>query len=79
MLRHLAGGRREVQVPGATLRQVIDNLEKEVPGIRERIVDDHGILGSINIAVDGEVTELGFLQPVNEDSEIQILPALGGG
>ena len=79
LLQGFCGGRRQVQVPGRTLRQVFDNLEAECPGIRDRIRDEAGILASLNVAVDGELTELGLLQPVEEDSEIQILPALGGG
>ena len=72
-------GQREVRVPGTTLRQVIDNLEAECPGIRDQIRDEQGIRANLNISVDGELTELGLVQPVNEDSEILILPALAGG
>ncbi|HEX2174120.1 MAG TPA: MoaD/ThiS family protein [Dehalococcoidia bacterium] len=72
-------GRKEVWVPGATLRQVFNNLEAECPGIRAHIADDIGILASLNISVDGELTELGLTQPVEENAEILILPALAGG
>lgn len=78
-LRNYCGGRREIRVPGATLRQVFANLEAECPGIREHICDDIGLLASVNVAVDGDLTELGLIQPVEPDSEIQILPALAGG
>ena len=73
------GGRKEVRVPGSTLRQVFDNLEAECPGIRAQIRDELGILASLNISVDGELTELGLTQPVGPDTEILILPALAGG
>ncbi len=79
LLRSYSNGHSQVRVAGSTLRQVFDNLEAECPGIRDRIRDEAGILASLNVAVDGELTELGLLQPVEEDSEIQILPALGGG
>lgn len=78
MLR-FCNGRKELWVPGATLRQVVDNLEAECPGIRDQIRDELGILASLNISVDGELTELGLTQPVEPDTEILILPALAGG
>ncbi|MBI3963316.1 MAG: MoaD/ThiS family protein, partial [Deinococcus sp.] len=33
----------------------------------------------ISVAVDGEITRLGMLQPVAENSEIHFLPAISGG
>ncbi|MGI8549488.1 MAG: MoaD/ThiS family protein [Dehalococcoidia bacterium] len=81
LLRGLTGGQRQVQVRGATLRQVIDNLSDTYPGVRERILDiEMGrVQPSLSLAVNGEVTQIGLLQPVSEDSEIQILPAISGG
>lgn len=79
MFEGACGDRRRVRVPGNTLRQVFQNLEQECPGIRERILDGNGILASLNISVDGELTELGLVQPVEDESEILILPALAGG
>ena len=79
LLRDLTGGQREVQVPGRTLRQVVDNLSAAYPGIGERICDGDRIQPSLSIAINGEVTQTGLLQAVAEDSEIQILPAISGG
>jgi molybdopterin synthase sulfur carrier subunit len=79
LLRPLTRGQRAVRVAGATLAEVIDNLEAEYPGLRERICDGDRIQPSLSLAVDGEATQSGLLQPVSESSEVQILPAISGG
>ena len=41
-LRTLTGGNDEVKAEGATVGDLIDNLEKSYPGMRERLLDDKG-------------------------------------
>ncbi len=80
-MQALTGGNKTVQVPGGSVRQVINNLEKEYPGIRSRLCDEEGIdlLPGIAGIVDGETRQFGFLESLREDSEVHFLPALGGG
>ncbi len=80
-MQPLTGGNKTVQVPGGSVRQVINNLEKEYPGIRSRLCDEEGIdlLPGIAVIVDGETSQLGLLERLREDSEVHFLPALGGG
>ena len=42
-LRTLTGGEDQVQAAGDTVKDVIENLEKNHPGIRERLLDDKGV------------------------------------
>ncbi|MGH2587417.1 MAG: MoaD/ThiS family protein [Dehalococcoidia bacterium] len=79
LLRELCLGDRIIEVPGRSVRQVVDNLEACCPGIRDRIVEDGELRPELAISVDGETTQIGLLQPVGEESEVHILPALGGG
>ncbi len=80
LLQGLTGGTATVTVPGRTLRQVIDNLDACYPGLKERLLDDEGRLQpEIVAAIDAETTHLGLIQPVEEDSEIQFIPAVSGG
>ena len=79
LLRELCGGERIVEVPGRSVRQVIENLEARCPGIRERLIEDGELRPDLAVSVDGETTQIGLLQPVGDDSEVHILPALGGG
>ena len=78
-LRHLASGRETVGVEGQTLRQVIAALDEACPGIAQRLLDGDRIAPGLAIAIDGETNSRGLLAKVQGDSEIHILPALGGG
>ncbi len=77
----LTGGQKIVQVAGASVRQVINNLEKDYPGINARLCEEDGmdLLPGIAVIVDGETSQLGLLERVGEGSEVHFLPALGGG
>lgn len=79
MLRPLAGGRDSVTVEGATVRQVIDNLEKECPGIKERLVENGRLKPNISVAVDNEILPLGLIETVHPDSEVHFVQAITGG
>ena len=79
LLRGLCSDASTIEVPGRTVRQVIESLEARCPGIRERLIEDGELRPELAIAVDGETTQIGLLQPVGDQSEVHILPALGGG
>ena len=79
LMRKLTGDRETVVVSGATVREVINNLEAEHPGMKDQLVDKFRLKGNITVAVDGEVSPLGILEKVGEDSEVHFLPAIGGG
>ncbi len=79
LMRDLTGGQGKAVVQGATIRQVINDLDATFPGLKARLVDGDRINPAIAVAVDGEVIRLGLLQRVKEDSEIHFLPAIGGG
>lgn len=80
LLQALTGGAHTVTVPGRTLRQVINNLDAQFPGLKDRLVDDEGgLVPEIAAAIDGDTEHLGMIQPLDEDSEIQFIPAVSGG
>ena len=79
LLRDMCGGDHLIDVPGRSVRQVIDNLDTHCPGIRDRLIEDGDLRPDLAVSVDGETTQIGLLQPVAENSEVHILPALGGG
>jgi molybdopterin converting factor small subunit len=58
---------------------VFDNLERECPGIRDRIIADGRIRPEISVSVDNELVDTGLLFPVRETSEVYLLPAISGG
>jgi molybdopterin synthase sulfur carrier subunit len=77
--RALTHGQETVTVSGATVRQVIDELDRLFPGLRDRLCDANGLRPGLAVAVDTQVATLGLRQPVGEQSEIHFLPAISGG
>ena len=77
----LTGGQKTVEVSGGTVRQIINNMEKQFPGFKARVCDEEEgeLLPGIAVIVDGETSQLGLLERVGENSEVHFLPALGGG
>jgi len=78
-MQRLSGGKAQVQIEGATIRQVVNNLEKEYPGIKDELCEDDDINPAIAVVVDGETSNLGMLERVKENSEIHFIPAMSGG
>ena len=79
LMQKLTAGQPQVVVPGSTVREIITNLEMEYPGTKERLMDGFRIKPNIAVAVDGQVTPLGLLEKVGEDSEVHFVAAIGGG
>ncbi len=79
LLRDVTGGHETVRVPGATVREVIEQLEKAYPGIKARLCDANDLRRNISVAVDTDVARLGLDEPVGEQSEVHFLPAISGG
>ena len=78
-MQGLTKGEDRVEVQGFTVRQIIDNLDSAYPGVKDRLVEKSRIKPGFSVAVDGEVTPLGILGRVQENSEVHFLPAIGGG
>ena len=80
-LQELTGGKQQVQVEGTSVRRLISNLEILYPGIKEFLVDDgeDDLVAGLAVIIDGEVSLLGMLEKVQENSEVHFLPAIGGG
>ena len=81
-LRPLSGGASTVQVEGATLVEVITNLEAAHPGFNDRLLDEAGALRKfVNLFVaDDDVRYLdGLNTPTPAGATISIIPAVAGG
>jgi molybdopterin synthase sulfur carrier subunit len=81
-LRSLTKGNAEVQAKGDTVADVVEDLDRQFPGLRERLVDDTGELRRfINVYVNGE--DVRFLQAktttLKDGDEVSIVPAIAGG
>ena len=79
LLQKLTGRRQQLEVEGATVRDVIDNLERICPGMRESFLESNRLRSNISVAVDGEVSPLGLLEKVGPASEVHFVSAIKGG
>ncbi len=79
LLRDLTAGRTRVTVPGATVGEVLDNLERQYPGFKARLFKGERLVSSLAIFVDDERASLGLLEPVSEEDEIRFLVYIAGG
>ena len=79
LLQDLTGGNARVTVPGTTVAQVIEHLEQAWPGMADRLVDGTRLRPNLSVAVDGEITPLGLLEPVGPHSEVHFVAAIKGG
>jgi molybdopterin synthase sulfur carrier subunit len=72
------GTPRRLQASGETVAEVIADLDAQVPGIRNRIVDAGPVIRThLNVFVAGERATLAT--PVPSGAEIHVIPAVSGG
>ena len=59
---------------------IISNLDADYPGIKAAlVVDGEKLRPGVAVAVDGFISPVGLYQKVAEGSELQFIPAIGGG
>ncbi|MCM8814521.1 MAG: molybdopterin-synthase adenylyltransferase MoeB [Candidatus Omnitrophica bacterium] len=81
-LQKLTGNQSEIDGDGKNIRELIENLDKKYPGIKERIFDETGnVRRFINLFVND--TDIRFLQgdktELKDGDEVSIIPAIAGG
>jgi sulfur-carrier protein len=81
VLRTEAGGVREVEADGATVREVMEDLSRRLPALGTRVFQDGELQPFVNVYVDGEDvrTRDGLDTPVGNGSTVILLPAMAGG
>ena len=79
MLQEITNGTKKLELDARNVRQVVDELEKVYPGMQERLLDANDIREGLAVVVDGDVSVMGMLTKVGEQSEVHFVPAIGGG
>ncbi|GAB2920668.1 MoaD/ThiS family protein [Nonomuraea fastidiosa] len=81
ILRNYTDGAKAVSAEGATLEELISDLESRHPGIKERLVDDGSLRRFVNVYLnDEDVRFLGGLgTPLSDGDTVTVLPAVAGG
>jgi len=80
--RAITGGKAEVEADGATVGEVLNAMEANHPGFKERLLDDDGALRRfVNVFVADE--DIRYMQgldtPVPDGSSLSIMMAVAGG
>ncbi|HEY8447108.1 MAG TPA: ubiquitin-like small modifier protein 1 [Thermomicrobiales bacterium] len=81
-LRRFTDGQAQVNATGATVAEVLSDLDARFPGLKERICEPNGeIRRFVNVFVNGENVRKaqGAATPLKPGDEIGIIPAMAGG
>lgn len=81
-LRNLTGGRGELETDGKDVAELIENIERQYPGMKSRLYDEQGQLRRfVNIYINEE--DIRFLKgpetPLKDGDVVSIIPAIAGG
>jgi sulfur-carrier protein len=85
ILRTYTGGEKAVDADGATLADLIEDLEANHPGIRDRLIEDKDGQGDlrrfVNVYVNDEDVRFtgGLGTALSDGDQVVVLPAVAGG
>ena len=81
ILRTYTGGEKAVPADGATLAEVVESLEANHPGIKERLVDGEDLRRFVNVYVNDEDVRFtgGLGTELSDGDQVVVLPAVAGG
>lgn len=78
-LRSLTSGQRTLAVEGRTVREVIDHIERDHPGFRDRVVAEGRLKPGIAVAVGSRISDLGLLEELQPEDELHFVISISGG
>lgn len=81
-MRALSKDKAEVRADGATVREVLDQLEAQCPGVRARLFDERGqVRRYLNLFLNDEDVRFagGLEAKVADTDRLTIIPAIAGG
>jgi len=81
ILRTYTGGEKAVDGSGATLAELIDDLEANYTGIKDRLIENGDLRRFVNVYVNDEDVRFtgGLDTTVADGDQVVVLPAVAGG
>jgi len=82
VLRPAAGGNKQLELPGASVAELVNGLVEKYPSLRGQLLTEDGELNRfVNVYVNGQDVRYldGLATPVAERDEVRLLPAMAGG
>jgi sulfur-carrier protein len=72
-LRQFTGGERELELEAGTIRQLLRALGERHPALKPHLEE------GVAVAIDGEIFQDAWLEPIPPGSEVHLIPKLAGG
>ena len=77
--RDLTAGVETAPADGATVGQLLDDLDRRYPGLKDRLSQNGELRAGIAVAVEGVVSRRGLRHRLEAPSEVHFIPAMAGG
>ena len=71
--QRFTGGKSELEVAATTFRRLVLELEERFPGLGKQVEE------GMAVAIDGEIFQDAYAAVLKPDSEIYLIPKIGGG
>jgi molybdopterin synthase sulfur carrier subunit len=71
-LTQFTGGAGELELEVSSVRELLRVLGERYPGLEPH-------LGSVAVAIDGQIYQDAWLEPIAPDSEVHLIPQIAGG
>jgi molybdopterin converting factor small subunit len=78
-LRSFCGGATKLEVVGATLGELLKNVDVLCPGFYTRVVEDGRVRPELAVAINGEAANYALFEALQPNAEVTIVPAISGG
>jgi molybdopterin synthase sulfur carrier subunit len=78
-MRDMTGGMARVTVEGGTVREVVDALDRQYQGVKQRLCRGDALAPGLQVSIDDVMTTRGLRAVVRPESEVHFLPTIGGG
>ncbi|MBT5019353.1 MAG: hypothetical protein HON04_11480 [Planctomicrobium sp.] len=78
-LRKYSNDVRKLEVAATTIREVVDQLEANFPGIKDRLLEKEQLRPGIAVAIDSRISSHGMVEKVAPESEVHFVPSVSGG
>jgi molybdopterin synthase sulfur carrier subunit len=81
ILRTYTNGEKSVEASGATLSELIEDLEANHPGLKDRLIENDDLRRFVNLYVNDEDVRFtgGLGTELKDGDQVVVLPAVAGG
>ncbi len=78
-LRRFTEQKARIEIAGSNVRAALEDAAERYPQLQDAVIRDGALRPEFALAIDDEIADDGLAARLAPDSEIHLLPALGGG